>query len=124
MIRMSAFFLALMLSACSSFYIDPADMLRETNRENLKKLAVGMEKETAVQTMGTEPSRGVFMWIDNPHHSEQVTAKNGQRYEVLWYYTDMKHRDDKITDEELTPLLFQNGKLVAWGDAARQRLGR
>ncbi len=124
MIRICILALAAALAACSSFYIDPADMMRESNRDNLKKLSVGMEKATAMETMGTEPSRGVFMWIDNPHRSEEVTAKNGQRYEVLYYYTDMKQRDDKITDDELTPLLFKDGKLVAWGDDALKRLGR
>lgn len=124
MTRIYALALALALAACSNFYVDPADMMRESNRENLKKLSVGMEKQVAMDTMGTEPSRGVFMWIDNPHRSEAVTAKDGQRYEVLYYYTDMKQRDDKITDDELTLLLFQDGKLVAWGEDARRRLNR
>ena len=124
MTRICLLALTLALAACGSFYIDPADMFRESNRENLKKLSVGMEKQVAMETMGTEPSRGLFMWIDNPHRSEEVTAKNGQRYEALYYYTDMKQRDDKITDDELTLLLFQDGKLVAWGEDARKRLNR
>ncbi len=115
---------ALALTACTSFYVDPADLMRETNKENLTKLSTGMSKSAAMDTMGREPSRGVFMWIDNPHRSEEVTAKNGQRYEALYYYTDMKQRDDKITDDELTLLLFQDGKLVAWGEDARRRLAR
>lgn len=116
--------ISIALASCSSFYVDPADSLRDANKENLKKLSVGMEKATALQVMGTEPSRGLFMWIDNPYRDETVTAKDGKRYEVLYYYTDMKQRDDKITDDELTPLIFQDGKLVGWGDSALQRLGK
>lgn len=115
---------AMNVVACSNFYVDTADILRDANKQNLKKLTLGMEKQSAMATMGTEPSRGVFMWIDNPHHTEQVTAKDGQRYEALYYYTELKQRDDKITDDELTPLLFKNGKLVAWGDDARKILGK
>lgn len=124
MTRICILALSVALASCSNFYVDPADMMRESNRENLKKLSLGMEKATAMETMGTEPSRGVFMWIDNPHRSEAVTAKNGQRYEALYYYTDMKQRDDRITDDELTLLLFQDGKLIAWGEDARRRLDR
>ena len=111
------------LVACSSFYLDTADILRDANKHNLKKLSVGMEKSTAMEVMGTEPSKGLFMWIDNPYRREWVTAKNGRRYEVLYYYTDLKERDDKITDDELTPLIFEGGKLVGWGHGAFQRLG-
>ncbi|WP_169923968.1 DUF3192 domain-containing protein [Sulfurifustis variabilis] len=111
------------LAACGTFYIDPAEPFREANKQNLAKLSVGMAKTTAMELMGTEPSRGVFMWIDNPHRSEWITGNDGKPYEVLYYYTDMKQRDDKITDDELTPLIFQDGRLVGWGKDALQRLG-
>lgn len=107
--------LVLVLSACSNIYLDTTDLLRTQNAENLKKLSVGMKKEVAVEIMGTEPSKGVFMWIDNPYRAATLTGKDGKNYEVLYYYTDLKQRDDKITDDELTPLVFQDGKLIGWG---------
>lgn len=117
--------LALTVSACSTFYLDSSDLLRDANKENIKRLAVGMDKTTATQIMGTEPSKSLFMWIDNPYRSETVTGKDGRPYEVLYYYTDMKQRDDKITDDELTPLVFQQGKLVGWGyEALRGKTGK
>jgi Protein of unknown function (DUF3192) len=122
--RGSILAIVLVLAACSNFYVDTASSLREANKQNLKKLSVGMQKPTVMEIMGTEPSKGVFMWIDNPYRSESLTAKDGRRYEVLYYYTDLKQRDDKITDDELTPLIFENGKLVAWGHDALGHLGR
>ena len=105
----------LVLFGCSNIYLDTSDLLRAQNTGNLAKLTVGLRKEVVMEMMGTEASKGVFMWIDNPYRSETLTGKDGKSYEVLYYYSDMKQRDDKITDDELTPLVFQDGKLIGWG---------
>jgi hypothetical protein len=107
--------LALWISGCSNFYLDTSDLLRAQNTANLAKLTVGLRKEVVMEMMGMEPSKGVFMWIDNPYRSETLTGKDGKSYEVLYYYIDLKQRDDKITDDELTPLVFEDGKLIGWG---------
>lgn len=107
--------LVVVLSGCSNIYLDTSDLLRAQNTENLAKLTVGLRKEVAMEIMGTEPSKGVFMWIDNPYRTENLTGKDGNNYDVLYYYTDLKQRDDKISDDELTPLIFHDGKLIGWG---------
>ncbi len=107
--------LIFVLTGCGNFYLDTSDLLRTQNAENIKKLSVGMRKDVVMELMGTEPSKGVFMWIDNPYRTETVTGQNGQTYEVLYYYSDLKQRDDRITDDELTPLVFEGGKLIGWG---------
>ena len=107
--------LSLILAGCSSLYLDTSDLLRDQNKENLKKLSAGQPKNLVMELMGTDPSKGVFMWIDNPYRTEVLAGKDGKTYEVLYYYTDMKTRDDKITDDELTPVVLQDGKLVGWG---------
>ena len=43
-----------------------------------------------------------------------LTGKDGKTYEVLYYYTDLKAHDDKITNDELTPVVLQDGN-VGWG---------
>ena len=107
--------LVLILSGCSNIYLDTSDLLRDQNKENLRKLSVGQPKDLVMDLMGKEPSKGVFMWIDNPYRTDVLTGKNGKTYEVLYYYTDLKARDDKITDDELTPVVLQDGKLIGWG---------
>jgi hypothetical protein len=107
--------LSLIVIGCSSIYLDTSDLLRDQNKENLKKLSVGQPKNLVMDIMGRDPSKGVFMWIDNPYRTEVLTGKDGKTYEVLYYYTDLKARDDKITDDELTPVVLQDGKLVGWG---------
>jgi hypothetical protein len=108
-------FLVLILAGCSNFYLDTADLLRTHNSETVKKLTVGMRQDVVMEMMGTEPSKGIFMWIDNPYRTETLTGKDGKTYEVLYYYTTLKQLDDKITDDKLTPLVFEKGSLIGWG---------
>jgi hypothetical protein len=46
---------------------------------------------------------------------EQVKGRDGADYLVLFYYTDLVTRDDKITDDELTPVVLRDGKVVGVG---------
>ena len=41
---------------------------------------------------------------------------------MQYLYTYMKQRDDKITDDELTSLVFKDGKLIGWGSDALKRI--
>ena len=36
-------------------------------------------------------------------------------FEVIYYVTDVKNDDGAITDDELTPLVFDEGNLIGWG---------
>ena len=105
----------LILAGCGNFFLEPIELLRNHNKENLQRLSAGMHKNVAMETMGTEPAAGLFQWIYNPHRTETATGTDGNLYEVLYYYTDLKQRDDQITDDELTPLVFENGRLIGWG---------
>ncbi len=107
--------LLFILAGCNNFYLDTSDLLRTHNVDTVKKLSIGMRQDVVMEMIGTEPSKGVFMWIDNPYRTETLTGKDGKTSVILSYYTDLKQRDDKITDDELTPLVFENGKLIGWG---------
>jgi hypothetical protein len=107
--------IVLVLAGCSNFFLEPIELLRAQNKENVQKLSTGMSKDVAGEIMGTDPAKGLFLWVDNPYRTETLTGKDGKVYEVLYYYTDLKQRDDKITDDELTPLVFEDGKLIGWG---------
>jgi hypothetical protein len=53
--------------------------------------------------------------VKNPQREERVTASDGAVYDVIFYYTDVKKRDDRITDDELTPLVFRGHELAGIG---------
>ena len=95
------------------------------NRDNLLKLSIGMTKEEAINIMGTKSTIAYSMVgiygnipraveITNPYRSEILQGKD-KTFEVIYYVTDDKNNDGAITDDELTPLIFDNGKLIGWG---------
>lgn len=96
------------------------------NRENLLKLSLGMTKEEVINIMPkgkktvipfAGPYTGLIgrgITVNNPYRSEVLQGKD-KKFEVLYYVTDIKKDDDAITDDELTPFVFDNGKLIGWG---------
>jgi len=77
-------------------------LTRSINRSKLLKLNIGMDKDIAVSTMG------------RPYRTETLQGKD-KVFMVYLYYTDIKAADGGITDDELTPLVFDEGKLIGWG---------
>ena len=103
--------LAVLISGCASM-----SGVRTMNRENLFKLSIGMAKQEALNVMGAKSFETYTDGrINNPYRSETLSNKEGKVFEVLYYYTDIKRADDAITDDELTPLIFDNGRLIGWG---------
>jgi len=93
------------------------------NRENLLKLTIGISREEVLEIMGTEdfiatywPGGGLVLevTISNPYRSEILQGKE-KTFEIVHYVTDVKRDDGAITDDELTPLVFDDGKLIGWG---------
>lgn len=88
---------------------------RMKNRQNLLQLSIGMTKQEVMNIMGNE---AVYDFsgssANNPYRSEIMQGKD-KTFEVLYYYTDIKASDGAITDDELTPVVFDNGKAIGWG---------
>ena len=106
------------------------------NRENLMKLSIGMTKDEVIKIMGEDTKtayenlamlKNVFSWgmgaesqkINNPYRSEILQGKD-KTFEVWYYVTDDKTGKGVITDDCLTPLVFDNGKLIGWGQSFLQ----
>ena len=106
---------------------------RALNRQNLSYLKVGMTKESVMEQMGNSFATDVYTNLEsvtatNPYKSEMHTV-NGKNYEVVYYYTDSKKKKrinvhlpglekaSPILDEELTPVVLQNHRVIGWGRA-------
>ena len=89
----------------------------KNNRDNLQNLTFGISKHFALEIMGTKPVR-IFKdkedyVIPNPYR-EQSWKRNGKNYEALYFVTEAQGDDLVVTDKELTPLVFEDGKLIGW----------
>jgi len=67
-------------------------------------------RETGTKVEPEAPRR-----INNPYRVEAFKGKDGHIHEVLYYYTDLKKDDGVITNDELTPIVLKDGKVVGWG---------
>jgi len=53
--------------------------------------------------------------LSNPHTSESRIIWTKGISVIQWYYTDLVKNDGRVTEEELTPVVFLDGKVVGWG---------
>ena len=96
---------------------DPVAQLEKITldtRVNILKLSSGIGKQEVIIIMGSESYSIGGAQINKPFRSSMYN-KNGDMIEILFYYTELRQSDGKITDDELTPLVFINGKLDSWG---------
>ncbi len=127
------FLVLLLLTSCSSMYDATA-----TNRQNLLFVSLGMDRDNVSELMGHgycaisrphpltitsyDPEikdtyltfRRGFSSIKNPHKSETIRIKN-HYYTIDYYVTGCAQDGIEFTEEELTPLIFDNNKLIGWG---------
>ena len=75
-------------------------------------VVVGYETETSENS--ESPSKVKSIAIKNPYKTESI-EKNNKRYEVDYYLTHIYHPDGIVTEDELTPLVFENGRLIGKG---------
>jgi hypothetical protein len=130
--RTTPLFIAAALAGCSNLMIDSVEQLRDNNKRAIAQLAVGTSRAQVEKRMGDAAAGGKvgdivfgrlqYLEVKNPQREERITAPDGAVYDVLFYYTDLKTRDDKITDDELTPLVFRGHELAGIGYGFLARL--
>jgi len=119
--KKTVFLLLLALTAVGCFR--SLDGVRTTNRKNLLRLSVGMTKAQALEIMGTKSGGGKLgePTVNSPYKNEILQGPH-KTVEVVYYYTDIKDaiytpHEVTIADDELTPLVFEQGRLVGWGNS-------
>lgn len=83
--------------------------MEHENRNAISQLEPGMAIESVRSRLGT------------PEFSESMEF-DGSDYRVLFYRTQRREADGMTTRDETTPLIFRDGLLVEWGEAAWTKL--
>lgn len=95
------------------------------NLTRIEQVRPGMSREEVSGILGdqvvigyeiTDPKQGSTkpIVISNPQKAETI-AQGTRTYEVVYYFTHIVKADGSITDDELTPLIFENGRLTGKG---------
>lgn len=90
-------FLAVTMAACGIY----EDVRASTNRNRLNDLQIGITQEQVNLVMGR-------------HWKKESYLQNSTIYEVLYYQTQ-SIQNYGTTDEEMTPVVLKDGKVVGWG---------
>ena len=86
------------------------------HEENLKELEIGMKENVVLMIMESQTIKIASdpFTIENPFKVE-VYNNDVDVYKIFYFYTDLVKKDGFITDEELTPVILKNNKLIGWG---------
>lgn len=128
---MKMLFVALALFASLALAQDTVPELRDKNRASLNRLSPGMSKADVLLIMATqsvEAGRGYtgVSMVTNPYRTETLLSEDRSKVlGVLFYYTQETQQGGwrarktqggiTITNEDLTPLVLEGGKLRGWG---------
>lgn len=75
--------------------------IAQRNSNSMLMLNTGASKQEVLNKMS------------NPHRNERYIT-NGKEMDI-WFYRTSWNADDMETDDEFTPMVFENGKLIGWG---------
>ena len=103
---------ALFVFMVISFYPDKPENMdwqdrEEYNKVQITKLRLGSTREEVLALLGS------------PDITE-AKIHNGLTVQVMFYRTQHVRADGLTTQDECTPLLFENDHLIAWGEGAYQ----
>ena len=110
-------FLCLILAGC---VVTTKPLTRQLT--NVSDLSLGMTKQQVKAAMGGEVIVGYERDDSTSAQFVPVTMKNpvridylqsaGKNYEIDFYFTQIKQADGTVSDDETTPMTFENNKLV------------
>ena len=126
--------LSLGLAGCATSVVyNPMQLANQQefllNESGFKAVQEGMTLDQVHQIMGTQLNIGYTLQgsnykpltIPNPYRSEAI---KGTDYFIEYYIEAIRQPDGIVSDNELMPLIYKNGKLIGrgWNEANSLRI--
>ncbi|MCA9398268.1 MAG: DUF3192 domain-containing protein [Candidatus Omnitrophica bacterium] len=127
------FFLLVSLTGCVAVKVAPESSSTavsesagvKKNLTNVRQLTQGMIRQGVEEIMGEYTAIGFKANDEVPGTYETITLKNPYReevlavgdkqYEVIYYLSSIQLADGLVADDELTPVVFENGQMIGKG---------
>ena len=126
--------LVFLISGCAVVAVNPSQTSAGSSNaiehtfssaEAIRKLMPGISREEAIALIGRTVTTGYELkegstseyqpvTMNNPSRSQKIT-KGNNAYEVDYYLIYIRRADGVVSDDELTPLVFQDNKLIGKG---------
>ncbi len=105
-----------MLPACTRHYLRIYRTEISANQQALPKLQLGMSAESVRAAMGEgEIINYGRLYLVDPWRAEAFSLADGVEVRILFYVTQPPRKYYRPEDHELTPIVFEDDKLVGWG---------
>ena len=130
MYRKAPWFLCLFLTGCVAMTSWPEFSPRKGMRPsialtNIEKVQLGMTYSEVAGIMGdainigyktSAALEGAYeeVLVKNPYYEEVLEGSTTQ-YRIVSYFTHIRKSDGIVTDDELTPLVFEEDRLIGKG---------
>lgn len=53
--------------------------------------------------------------VTNPYATLFLEKRDGEPLEVMYYYSGMRRGDDRVSEEELVPVILADNAVIGWG---------
>ncbi len=112
--KLSVFIFSTLLFGCAPSLM----MVQAENRSKLNNISLGISKSEVLNIMGTSTVKVAspvgWVYINSPYRSETM-EESGKSYEILFFWTDTKKNASVVVDDDLTPIVLYNNKVVGYG---------
>lgn len=118
------FCISILITGCATVYEEAPSDKTTRNHRKFRMVFVGMTQQEIVEIMGKNVVIGyqksgnnnefTAITIDNPYRIETLKGQ-GKTIEVYYYLTYVVDADDSVTNNELVPLVFEQGRVIGTG---------